>query len=247
MTSKRLMLIAFIGLLVILPGVACTTTYNVYPVITKASDEDATPLELYLKIALPTVLVRAETGTGSGVVFSDGSLVLTAAHVVSHTLTQTDDNGIPYDVQVVEPVAVLKNEGLVPFLSGAQVIKINFDLDLAVLKLARVYPYAKAKFASNDPDLYQKCWASGHPHGVTDPIVTEGRVQDLWDFGFIRYSSQTTFGNSGGPIWIRSGKEFLVSSVIQRVHVEGMGVAVTHLGLGALPSHVRDFVKEYGN
>lgn len=244
MTGKNLRLVGtvLLALVVLTPGVACITNYDVR-VITMPSDEEGR--ELYLNMALPTILVKAETGTGSGVVFGDGSLVLTAAHVVTKTDLVYDDEGKPKEIHTVEKVVVLKNEGLLPFLSGAEVVKINHDLDLAVLKLARVYPYAKAKFASLDPELYQKCWVSGHPHGVTDPHVTEGRVQDLWEFGFIMYSAPTTFGNSGGPVWLRQGKEYRVFSVVQRVFTEGMGVAVNHLGLGVLPSHLREFVNEY--
>ncbi len=105
-----------------------------------------------------------------------------------------------------------------------------------------MYPYGSATFATEDPELYQKCWASGHPHGVTDPMITEGRVQDLWDDGFILYSAPTTFGNSGGPIWLEKGGKYYVFSVVQRVFTEGFGVAVNHMGLGALPIRVREFV-----
>lgn len=249
MTPGRLRLvgIALLALLVITPSLACST-YNV-SVITMASDEEAR--ELYLKVALPTVLVRTDLGSGSGVVFGDGTYVLTAAHVISHIEVKLDNNGLPHDEIVTEDAVVFKNEGLTPFVTGTTIVKINADLDLAVLKLARVYPYAKAKFASSDPELYQKCWASGHPHGINDPLVSEGRVQDLWIEGFILYSSPTTFGNSGGPVFIREGKagerqEYRVSSVVQRVFSES-GVAVNHMGLGALPSTVRDFVKDVTN
>lgn len=250
--TLRLVGMALLALMVIVPSVACTTNYNVR-VITMASDEEAR--DLYLKIALPTVLVRAESGTGSGVVFGDGSLVLTAAHVVTSYEPELDMNGEPKRdgsgrpifKPVVEKAVVFKNEGLVPFVTGVEVVKINHDLDLAVLKLAQVYPYAKAKFASADPELYQKCWASGHPHGVTDPMVTEGRVQDLWEDGFILYSAPTTFGNSGGPIFVKVGKDYFISSVVQRVFVEGFGIAVNHMGLGALPVRVREFVEEFSH
>ena len=239
MNFKRLISVALLGLVLAVPVVSCTT-YNV--AITKASDEDAR--DLYLNIALPTVKVMTEFGSGSGVVFGSGKYVLTAAHVVGHNEMRLDNQGLPHDEFVPEPASVFKNEGLVPFVTGTELIKVNVDLDLAVLKLARTYPYGSASFAIQDPELFEKCWVSGHPHGVTDPMITEGRVQDLWDSGFIIYSAATTFGNSGGPVWRKEGKTWKVSSVVQRVYAES-GVAVNHMGLGALPSKVREFVQEY--
>jgi len=241
----RIVGIALLLVFTLVPAMACSTnTYNVR-VITTGSDEE--PRDLYMQVALPTVLVRAETGTGSGVVFGGGWYVLTAAHVITRVEVTTDNDGQPHKENKIEAAVIFKNEGLLPFLSGTELVKINHDLDLAVLKLARVYPYASAKFASADPELYEKCWVSGHPHGVTDPMVTEGRVQDLWDDGFIMYSAPTTFGNSGGPVWRKVGKQFFVSSVVQRVFTEGFGVAVNHMGLGALPVRVREFVEGIAN
>ena len=238
-----------------LVAMAGCTTYNV-EVITKPAvqvDDRADANELHQELAMATVLVRTDSGTGSGVVVADGSLVLTAAHVVSHLEPEYDMDGnlkrnpdgslIPKVVPEI-PV-VFKNLGITPFLSGAEVIKIDVEKDLAVLKLAVKWPYTSAKLAQSDPYLYQKCWISGHPHGVTDTYITEGRVQDLWDDGFVRYSAPTTFGNSGGPVFIREDGKYRLTSIVQRVHVEGMGVAVNHLGLGALPDVVREFLKEY--
>jgi len=239
----RTLSLFILPMLLVSPIVACNT-YNV--TITSSTKDDLEEArQMYLQMALPTVMVKAEGGLGSGVVFGDGSYVLTAAHVVSHEETVTDDQGVTHGTFVPEKAVIFKNEGLVPFTTGTTIVKIDYDLDLAVLKLAQVYPYAKAKFASSDPVLYQKCWASGHPHGITDPMITEGRVQDLWEDNFIVYSAPTTFGNSGGPIFVKEGDRWLVSSVVQRVVTEGMGVAVNHMGFGCLPSNVRSFVEGF--
>lgn len=232
--------VALVGLFLV-STLACTT-YNVS--ITQPSSHDEDIRELYLKIALPTVLVRTDRGSGSGVVFGEGKYVLTAAHVIFDVETQLDNNGLPHDVFIELPTAIFKNEGLVPFVTGTKLVKVNHDLDLAILELAKTYPYGSASFAKEDPQLYEKCLVSGHPHGITDPMITEGRVQDLWEAGFIIYSAPSTFGNSGGPVWRLEGKRWVVSSVVQRVFVEGMRVAVNHMGLGALPSHVREFVRD---
>jgi S1-C subfamily serine protease len=208
-------------------------------------DDRSEAVELYRELNLSTCLIRAETGLGSGVILSR-DLVLTAAHVVSHSPIVADDNGNPKRGEPeIEKCVIIKNAPGIPFLAEAKVIKIDYELDLAVLRLARVWPFTIAKLATFDPYLYQKAWASGHPHGVTDTEITEGRIQDLWDDGFIRYSSPTTFGNSGGPVFIREDGRFKVSSIVQRVHTEGGGVAVNHLGLGALPENVRDFMRDY--
>lgn len=223
---------------------ACSTTYNV--TVASQVDDESEARELYRSINLPTVMIRATGGTGSGVVFGNGKLVLTAAHVVTHRDVTVDDMGNPwYGDLVIEESVAFKNEGIIPFVTACKVLKLDDKLDLAILELSQVYPYASATFANQDPYLYQKCWASGHPHGVTDTTITEGRVQDLWDDGFIRYSALTTFGNSGGPVFIRLNGKFVVSSIVQRVHVEGLRTATTHLGLGCLPDKVRSFIEGY--
>lgn len=227
-------------LLTLLSPVGCTYQDIRVTSITSASSNDEADL---VTMAMATVLVQAETGTGSGVVFGD-NLVLTAAHVLAFREQHVCDDGTPCNSLVIEPVAILKQEANGDlYLSQTTLLKLDEELDLAVLKLDLAYPYAKATIASAGPRLYQKCWISGHPHGVTDPFVTEGRVQDLWLEGFLAYSAPTTFGNSGGPVWIREGDKFVVVSVVQRVFVEGFGIAVNHMGLGAQPSAVREFVK----
>lgn len=246
-----------IVLLVLVSPVACNTvTYRItndHDVISPVGDREEA-LELLKDVALPTLLVRAEGGLGSAVVFGDGSLALTAAHVVSHRELLLDKDGAPqrdadgrpiYGSYVIEKVAVLKSFGPSPFLTGVTVIKFDPDLDLAVLRLAQVYPYGTAKFYSVEPYLYQKAWISGHPHGVTDTTITEGRIQALWDDGFIRYSALSTFGNSGGPVFLRENGRYRVFSICQRVHTEGFGIATTHMGLGVLPAKMLDFVREY--
>lgn len=227
-------------LAVLVSPVACAGGTVAYITVSPGNQvDDYTEAQLLkTQMADVTVLVQAENGLGSAVMFTS-TLALTAAHVVAKDHPM-DGSQAP----ALEMVGILKSMDGRPWLVQAKVIKYDPELDLAVLKLEREYPYGKAKFAPHGPYLYQKCWISGHPHGVTDTTITEGRVQALWDEGFIRYSAQSTFGNSGGPVWVRDGDRFFVFSICQRVHVEGFS-ATTHLGLGVLPDKMLDFVREY--
>lgn len=242
---KYLLLLALVFLVV---PVSCTN----YEFSMVVSQDDMDGVRLEELVAMPTVQIQAEGGLGSGVVFGDGTFILTAAHVVSHLELLLDNDGNPqrspdgslvFGPLVVEKCAIFKPFDLVPYLADTKVIKIDPELDLAVLKLEKAYPYGKAKFATSLPYLYQKCWISGHPLGVPHTTITEGRVQALWEEGFIRYSALSTFGNSGGPVWYQSKGEFLVFSICQRVFVNRD--AVTHMGLGVLPGKMLDFVREY--
>lgn len=243
-------------LAVLVSPVACTM--NEYRVTTITSSpigdrEDA--LEMLRDMGLVTVLVQSEGGLGSAVVFGDGTMALTAAHVVSHREPLVEEDGsykrgpdgrILFGPAIIEEAAVMKSTGgPAPFLTGVEVIKFDEELDLAILKLAQAYPYGNAKFALFEPILYQKCWISGHPLGVTDTTITEGRVQALWDDGFVRYTSLSTFGNSGGPVWIRENGKYRVWSICQRVHTGRAGDAITHMGLGVLQGKMQAFVEEY--
>jgi len=244
--------IVLLVVLAIVPAMACNTyetrvTYITSTGLEPVGDrEDA--LEMLRDMALVTVMVQSDGGTGSGVVFDQGRLVLTAAHVVSIRTPLFDENGEfkGWGPAEIGKAAVLKNTGApTPFVTGVEVIKFDEDLDLAILKLAQVYPYGSATFASNEPVVYQKCWISGHPLGVTDTMITEGRVQALWDHDFVRYSSLSTFGNSGGPVWIRESNHYKVWSICQRVNTGRAGDAITHMGLGVLQARMRAFLEEY--
>lgn len=234
--DKLTKLFVLVGLLVFLVApVGCTPQTEVR--ITSSSD--VTPSDLYVNIALPTVLVMGEEGTGSGVVYGGGRFVLTAAHVISKA-EMLPDGSIAYKAG---SAVVMTNMTPDVFVSPTEVLSFDEKLDLAILKLSKTWAYSAKITDDSELTLYETAYIAGHPHGVTDVMVTEGRIQDLWDDGYLRYSAPTTFGNSGGPVFVRRGNGFVVVSIVQRVHVEGFNTAVNHLGLGALPRNIMEFTR----
>ncbi len=231
MKAILLALALFCGL-----GVSCYSPVTYLPTITVEQEE----VDFHY-MADRTMLISAQTGTGSGVVFLglDGQqYVLTAAHVVSHE--DVDANGEVLNVP--DEAKAIKFFGPLPWESSLTMVKIDYKLDLAILRLGNAWPYS-ASF-TDDVRVFQKCYVSGHPLGVADTTVTEGRIQDRHHDGFIRYSAPSVFGNSGGPVFVKDADgTYKVFSICQRVFVIGFGSPVTHMGLGALPEVISEFVK----
>ena len=240
---NKLIRLLGIGLLALLAAspLACNT-YNV-SVITPPVNPEVDESSLYQEMYDYTMLVIGESGTGSGVAFDGGKKVLTAAHVVSHDEPLFDENGniilgddgYPKVQAVQELAAVMKGA----FLSDTKIIKFDSDLDLAILELE--VPWTNGATFTSTVTRFQKCWTSGHPLGVTDTTIIEGRVQSLWDHGFVRYSALSTFGNSGGPVFVLVDGKPKVFSICQRVYVNFDAVA--HLGLGVLPDKMLAFLE----
>ena len=239
----RLLGIGLLALLAASPLACNTYSISVISPVSREADE----LALYQSMAEVTLLVLGESGTGSGVAFDGGKKVLTAAHVVSHDEPVLDENGqvilgedgYPKVVAVQELAAVMKG----PFLTETKIVKFDPELDLAILELE--VPWTHGTSFVPSVTLFEKCWSSGHPLGVTDTTIIEGRVQSLWDHGFLRYSALTVFGNSGGPIFVFRDGKMVVSSICQMVYVDAD--AVTHLGLGVLPDKMVEFLFEGKN
>lgn len=215
----------------------CTTNYNV-----SLASQELDITQLKFEMADPTMLVLRESGgSGSGFVFGNGWYLLTAAHVIASK--PNPDGSEPESP--TDPVIVLKKSGpITVFSCKTEVVKVDFKLDLAVLKLASQWR-SNVIISKTDPKLYEKCWIAGHPLGVTYTNITEGRVQCLNDEEYVRYSALSIFGNSGGPVFKFEDGHFQVFSICQKVYTTGDRNAVTHMGLGVMPFQLRAFVKDY--
>ena len=148
-----------------------------------------------------TVRVMCSGGQGSGTVIGP-KLILTAAHVVRDDVTQMP-------VQAV-------------FVGSRSAHVVGYDVgsDLALLEIDGDFKsWMYAKVLERDVLEYEECISAGYPLGVQTPIVTHGMIQMRDDGGWVLHTSNATYGNSGGGLWVRDGQDWALIGVCQRTYV----------------------------
>ena len=176
------------------------------------------PAEVYQRVADSAVIVRTKAGTtASGTVISSGAgvaIVLTARHVVASagpgnavSIEAQDDAGVPREMR-------------------AQVVSIDPEHDLALLRAETDFEIPALPLAEHEPGLYDELFVVAAPMGlagVAAPAVLsakEPRGANLWAI-----TSFVFFGSSGGavantraelvavPVVIPTWKEWLVTQL----------------------------------
>ncbi len=172
-----------------------------------ATAEPPTTAELYRRVALSAVVVRADSNTGSGTVVASEPgvlLVLTAHHVVA---------AAPNMLRVLLADPAVSGEGE----AQARVIASDEDHDLALLVVRTNIARPPLPVAEGEPALYEALYSVAAPMGLggtaapallTSKSVRRGDV-DLWEVtGFV------FFGTSGGTIANARGELVAVPVVI---------------------------------
>ena len=124
-------------------------------------------------------------GTGSGIMIGRKGYILTNNHVAS--------GGCFYTVRIEEDDKVYETE---------EVIKFNFVLDLAVLRIDRTLQPLPVYSGSQKLVRGQRVVAIGSPLGlfnsVSDGIISGFRVIDVVDM--IQFTAPISHGSSGGAL-----------------------------------------------
>lgn len=173
--------------------------------ITTVSEEDLITED----IVKPTVLVLADTGSGTGVVIYQDkkhAFILTARHVIKDCkefhIRQAFKDGLEYE--------------------SATLVMEDKTNDLAILESAPVW-LGVAKIIKDDSDII--LFSKGFTYGFTatwraplNGILTEGRITILHDYsGSSRESTVTSipvsFGNSGGGLFIKKDGHYLLAGI----------------------------------
>lgn len=163
-----------------------------------------------------TVFIETDMGSCSGVVVAPLH-VLTAAHC--------DGEG-------------MKVEG-----KPAIVLKKDVEKDLMLVMTLITGP--SLPIASQRPDVDTKLFQIGFPHGIGE-VVTEGRMQEMkvTDLPYhMLVSTLGSFGNSGGPIVVRTAEGYALVGISSMVAVAGFQSPVTHLQLVVNTETIKEFVK----
>ena len=172
-------------------------------------------VHVFKKAAPSVVKVFTETGSGSGSLISKEGLILTNWHVVK----DAKKVGIVFMPEKGKKVTEDN------FLEG-EVVKINGEADLALVKIDKVPANAKPLYITReDPEIGQDVHAIGHPKGGSDWTYTKGYISQLnyddnWSYEAtlhkvkLMIQSQTPInpGNSGGPLLGNKGEIVGVNS-----------------------------------
>jgi S1-C subfamily serine protease len=158
------------------------------------------------------VTVKTKEGHGSGFLITNDGYVITNAHVVGEEST----------------VSVKFNQG---FTLDGQVVKVNRDFDLALVKTpGNDLP---ALSLGNDAELLigEELFAIGTPLDEDlGQTVTRGIMSGRREFegrSFLQTDVSINAGNSGGPVIDETGKVVgIATRKVQSKGVEGIGFAV---------------------
>ena len=158
-----------------------------------------------------------EGGFGSGFVWvaSDGTnYIITNRHVVAQAETAS------VEFEDDETGELTKYEGL-------KVVATDDDIDIAILAFKDGEKPFKKGLSLSEKALTdgQEVWSAGYPGLGNEPIWQFGkgtvtnaraRIKELLDpevSTIIQHSAQVDSGNSGGPLLVASGKDYLVVGI----------------------------------
>jgi serine protease Do len=173
------------------------------------------------------VLVAPSRGSGSGVIVDAAGYIVTNAHVVQGA------HRIQVELPVREPAGTRSVVRPRPRLVGAQLVAIDEETDLAVLKVAeRDLP--ALTFADSDAVRPgQIVMAFGSPLGLTSSVTlgvvsAVGRQLETEDpMVYLQTDAPINPGNSGGPLVNLAGEVVGINTLIlsQSGGNEGLGFA----------------------
>ncbi|WP_309713136.1 trypsin-like peptidase domain-containing protein [Armatimonas sp.] len=181
----------------------------------KSTDEQNV-IRVVKAVSPAVVLIRTETGLGTGVVI-DGKqgLILTNAHVVGRNTRV----GVRFKSTTE--------------LTG-RVLGAFREIDIAVVKVSSPKLLPAAPLGDSDRlEVGQTTIAIGNPLGleqtVTTGIVsaTNRRLSERQEQGFIQTDAAINPGNSGGPLLDSQGRVIGINTAVLRADsAEGLGLAI---------------------
>ena len=193
-----------------------------------------------------SVVVMGLQGMGSGTVIkktNDSMYILTCEHVVDDVIKLKKKTGLDLGARV----GYLKETNNMPIGNttyGAEIIKYNKRIDLALLKVYfnddMLY---EAPIADEFPVKGDSIYVVGNPLGVVRTI-SKGIVSNLVDNGII-VDATLTFGNSGGGLFNKLGELIGVpASVMAYAEIEGVAIPESSLGYSIGLQTIKKFVQE---
>ncbi len=192
-----------------------------FPLVARAEEE----AEKVYRVANPSVVgLENPEESGTGIIISEGGLILTNAHVLSS----------PLKYRVLVDVGAGTAKKTVVF-SNPKVVGFHPDYDLALLRINPAEQNVKltpAKILRSKAGPGKRVYAIGNPaiSGITlTKSITDGMLsasdRDLDGLKYYQFSAQINPGNSGGPL-LDKDANVLGLVTFKLTDMEGVGFAI---------------------
>ena len=176
---------------------------------------------LFQILAPSIVLIKTNTGSGSGVAITDQGHILTCEHVVK------DGGSIEVFCYSLADNQLIRKG---PFV--AKLALKDLENDIAVLKMDNFPKTMRGvSFADKNPETGSKVYVIGNPgmgNQVLEQTMTEGIIsassRTLDDKVLLQHSAAVNPGNSGGPLLSPHG--VILGLVTQKANMENVGFAI---------------------
>lgn len=228
--------------------------------------------DLHKDILYPTVRIRAEGSTGSGVIFASvknakglyDTYIMTNHHVVDGAISIKEEwnpltqKMVKRETRATVDVEQFKYQHLSQatgtLLIQADIMEWNKDQDLALLRLrsddkfeaVKLFPLGK----ENELKIFMKVYVCGAGTGHA-PFPTRGEISSLRDEidnqPFYMINAPIVFGNSGGGCFLADTREYIgIPSRVAVTFTSWAPNAVYHMGYIIPVSRIFKWLKNTG-
>jgi S1-C subfamily serine protease len=192
----------------------------------------AAPNEIVGKIDKQSVKIAVDGGTGSGILFrritvnEDGdnvpvTFIWTAAHVIKNNIKATE-NGVEHLPVVLIKRSVKNGTEETRLVALAEIYKVSFKYDLAILKVAGDLG-ASASFDFSVPNVGKEVYLMGSPKGIEN-LLLHGTIARLADkhngVDHDQLDATALPGNSGCGVFDKGNGDCI--GLLVRVHTSGV-------------------------
>lgn len=172
-----------------------------------------------------SVIVTNPNGRGSGSIIKvdeRSTYILTAAHILYESEVKLLENGkLIMSGELSRNITVRfrnKNYKALP-------IKVNRDIDVAVIKIYKSLKVTPVKIAKHEPKFGDTVWAISNPDAQTN-LVNKGVFSSV-DGKWSLVSTAAFFGSSGGMVINTKGEQIGVISTVFITEIDGYFPSLT--------------------
>jgi len=179
----------------------------------------------------PTDLIQANVGvstkrgSGSGSIIkidNKSTYILTAAHILYENEILLIENGkLKRSGKLSRNITVKikkKEYKAIP-------VKVDKDLDIAVIKIYKKLNIKPVKIAKKQPEFGEVVWAISNPDGLID-VINKGIFSSIQK-SYAIVSVAGYFGSSGGMVLNSKGEQIGLISVVYSTIINGYFPAIT--------------------